>query len=343
MMALAILVIGAWRVSGGGRLDGSPRVPWREHGIFWLGLGCGISSSLDSLTNQQTDIIIGALVILGCLALVRAQSLQAAVWFGVAAAFKCTPLLFAPYLAWKRQWAAAALVVVVAVGVNLLPELTHPRQNSPTRIEEWGRRYLAPMADRKHDFGSWACGVGGNQSMAGLTQRWLVYDPVWVGTDLIGVESAARVTPETLKAVNWGAMFLFLAGGLICMWKTAAATAPPGAASPTAGIELGMVLLLMVLLSPHTSKPHFCTLFLPGFCVARAALNWPNRRLLILALAALACVLANNNDLVGSWLYSWTKWHATPAWCAAILYIGSCRALLGNRAVAEVANLPLAA
>jgi len=32
-----------------------------------------------------------------------------------------------------------------------------------------------------------------------------------------------------------------------------------------------MVLLLMLLLSPMSSKAHFCTLFLPGFAVARAA------------------------------------------------------------------------
>ena len=89
-----------------------------------------------------------------------------------------------------------------------------------------------------------------------------------------------------------------------------------------------MVLILMVLLSPHSSKPHFCTLLLPGFCVARAALNWPNRGLLALLLAALACAAVSNADLVGEWLYSWGKWYGSLAWCALLLYVGSCGVLL---------------
>ena len=188
-----------------------------------------------------------------------------------------------------------------------------------TRIEEWGRRYLVPMADRKHDFGSWSCGVGGNQSLAGLAQRWLTCDPVLTGHDSVGVMSESRVTPETLNAVTWDTMFLFLIGGLACSWKASAASAPTGATSSPTGVELGMVVLLMLLLSPHSSKPHFCTLLLPGFCMVRAALNWPNRQLLLRFLAALTCELANNYDLVGWWLYSWSKWHATPAWCAALV------------------------
>jgi hypothetical protein len=340
MTALSILVLGSWKLSGGGYLEGSAGVPWREHGIFWLGLGCGISSCLDALTNQQTDLIVAALVIVGCLALVRERNLWAAVSFGVAAAIKCTPLLFAPYLAWKKQWMASALVFVVAVGANLIPDVTHPPEGSSTRLVTWARRYLLPMADRKHDYGTWACGIGGNQSVAGLTQRWLTCDPIWENdSNLIGEVSESRVSPVTLKAVSWGAMLSLLAVGLACSWK---GSGQLGTQSRV-GIEFGMVLILMVLLSPHSSKPHFCTLFLPGFCVARAALSGPNRRLLTLLLIALACALASNCDLVGSWVYSWAKWHGSLAWCAGLLYAGSCWVLVknGNAASDTVESEPV--
>src|SRR5205823_4819485 len=118
--------------------------------------------------------------------------------------------------------------------------------------------------------------------------------------------------------------------GLVCAWKSPAGMeAPPsGPFPPETGLQFGLVLILMVLLSPHSSKPHFCTLLLPGFCVARAALNWPNRRLLIVLVVALGCALASNQDLIGSWLYSWTKWYGSLAGCAVLLYLASCRVLL---------------
>ncbi|MSQ95414.1 MAG: DUF2029 domain-containing protein [Gemmataceae bacterium] len=69
MVAPVVLLVGAWRLSGGGRQEGASSVPWREHLIFWLGVVCAISSCLDALTNQQTDLFVGALVILGCVEL----------------------------------------------------------------------------------------------------------------------------------------------------------------------------------------------------------------------------------------------------------------------------------
>ncbi len=340
MTALAVLLVGAWRLSGGGRLDGLPAVSWREHAIFWVGVTCGICSCLDALTNQQTDLVVAALVILGCNALLGAHDLRAAVWFGIAAAIKCTPLLWAGYLAWRKRWAAALLVALVAVGVNLIPDLTHPSKTSETHLGDWVSRFLMPMAERDHEFGTWHCGVGGNQSVAGLWHRWLLYDAQWQGDDLLGFRSDAHVAPATLKACSWGSMFLLLGIGLACMWRNNIEKA----SDPyMVGLQFGMVLILMVLLSPHSSKPHFCTLLLPAFCVARAAFKGPDRSLLALLGLALICAMVANKDLVGDWLYSWGKWYGSLAWCAVLLYAGCCRVLLARHGVAAAnptANLP---
>src|ERR1041385_3198402 len=86
MVAMMILIIGAWKLSGGRSLEAGKSVPKREHAIFWLGLGCGISSCTAVITNEQTDLIVAALLILGCLALTRRQDVVCGVWFGIAAA-----------------------------------------------------------------------------------------------------------------------------------------------------------------------------------------------------------------------------------------------------------------
>lgn len=44
-------------------------------------------------------------------------------WLGVAATYKTTPLLFLPFLIWKRQWQSAAWMVVFIVLLNLTPAL----------------------------------------------------------------------------------------------------------------------------------------------------------------------------------------------------------------------------
>ncbi len=340
--ALLVLILGAWKLSGGGWLEGATAGPKREHVIFWLGLVCGLPSCIDAITNEQTDLIIAALLILGCIALVGGRDIQSALWFGIAAGIKCTPLLWAPYLLWHKRWFAATAVVLVAGGINLLPDLTHRPNDSFPRLADWGSRFLKPMATEECDFGTWACGVGGNQSMAGVTQRWLIYDPVLVDNELLATQSPSRWSSQSLKGVSFAGMFVLVGIALACTWRTAAAS--PGSVPAPLVIQFGMVMILMLLFSPHSSKPHFCTLVLPGFCVARAALNRGDKTLLVTFLVAVACVMTTNQDLVGSWIFGWAKWHGAIAWAALLLFGMSCRILLRRDvlAVAPANPQPLA-
>lgn len=65
-------------------------------------------------------IVVGMLS-LAALALYQRQSVTCGMWIALATAFKTTPLLFVPYLIWKREWKAAASAVVCLVALNLLP------------------------------------------------------------------------------------------------------------------------------------------------------------------------------------------------------------------------------
>src|SRR5262249_36821300 len=147
--ALVILIMEAWRLSGGAALEGNRPAPRREHLIFALGLLCGIFYALDALSNQQSDLVVAALVIIGCRLLIRDRGAGSGVMFGLAAGIKCTPLLWSGYLVWRKRWLAAGLMLLVALAINWLPELTHPRPTSQSRLEEWARRYLVPMTARE--------------------------------------------------------------------------------------------------------------------------------------------------------------------------------------------------
>jgi hypothetical protein len=98
-IAGAVFLLGAWRLSGGAAFWRNDPVPARENWIFVSGFAAAAGFIFDVITNGQTDLILAALIVGGCVALQRSSIGGALI--GVAAAAKCTPLLFLPWLAWK--------------------------------------------------------------------------------------------------------------------------------------------------------------------------------------------------------------------------------------------------
>jgi hypothetical protein len=85
----------------------------------------------------------------------------------------------------------------------------------------------------------------------------------------------------------------------------------PGVNPLPAGIErfeIGMLFCLMLLLSPVSSKPHFCMLLIPAWAVAREALLRRDRFLLAVTFLSAFAGLAANKDLVGKTIYDAVKW-----------------------------------
>ncbi len=80
------------------------------------------------LLQRELDECGLQLVLLGMLSVAawlfyRGRELAGAAALAAAATYKTTPLLFLPYLVWKRRFRAAAAMAVVLVGLNLLPAL----------------------------------------------------------------------------------------------------------------------------------------------------------------------------------------------------------------------------
>ncbi len=334
VVALVVFVRVAWQLTGGQRLEGNS--DWREHLICWLGLAGSGAFVMDALTNHQTDLVIAALVVLGCQFLMARKPLRGAVLLGVATGLKCTPLLFAAYLGWKRRWLAALTIPLVAAAVNLLPELTHPRPEQPARLVEWADRFLSPFADGKQELGHWHTGVNYNHSLAGFWNRQLLWDPDYQGKHMFAL-------PRTHPAPSWVVKSAILATISILLLFTLVSAAfqrwhfqPP----ESEVIEYGLVLILMLLMSPQSSKPHFCTLLLPAWCVARAAVTWPSRRLGGLLAVVVLCGLLVNKDLVGKWCYNWLVWYGVITLSAILLHLGCCLALVQSIRRSSVVPLP---
>src|SRR5207244_11427147 len=93
--------------------------------------------------------------------------------FALSCAMKCSALLWFTYLLWKRKWKAAALLMVIAVGVNLLPNLVRTPERGGLWLGEWLTRYVRPLAADDHYPGDWGSWIIYNQSLSGAGNRWL--------------------------------------------------------------------------------------------------------------------------------------------------------------------------
>ncbi len=138
----------------------------REQIAFLIAQACVLQLALNALTHLQPDLLIAALLMAGCVALIRGRYLVAATWIGLSGAFKVTPLLFVPYLLWRRRWFAAGWVLIVAIAVNLLPDTVHGPRGGGTWVGDWSRKVLAPMTRADYVPGNWANKVNNNQCSA---------------------------------------------------------------------------------------------------------------------------------------------------------------------------------
>ena len=202
----------------------------------------------------------------------------------------------------------------MAIGVNLLPDLTHPPTSGGPRLAQWANLYLRPLAGSGHDPGVWGSAINFNDSVAGVTNRLLTAERVWDGADFKVGPRPDRVSAGVLKAVVYA---LCLALMVVAVWAARRRGRDGNEAT-----EYGLVLILMLMLSPMSSKPHFCTLLLPGFVLARAAVERRGLVPRLLLGGAIVAGLLSNKDLVGRFAYDTAIWYGSVFWNALFLFAG---------------------
>lgn len=284
----------SWYWSGGGRLQGEQGIRSRgEHAIFLIACLCGAHLVFNALSHLQTDLLIAALILFGAQRIGRGKGLLAATCFGLATAIKCTPLLLAPYLAWRGKWMAALWLVVVAIGANLLPNLISTPPEGGLWLTQWYERYLAPLNRPDYMPGTWHTDILNNQSLSGEANRLLTTSWEWKGKDLVAVPKANAASPQTVKKVVYLMYLAVLIPSAVVFWRARRSRGLTGAATrPEAQEvwEVSAILLLMLLLSPNSSRAHFVVMLLPAYCATRLVVT--QRRPVMTALLALAMLTA---------------------------------------------------
>ena len=298
-----------------------------------IGAAAGAMFAFHCYAHQQTDIISAALVLGGCSYFARGKTIAAATLFGLGAAMKCTPLLFAPYLLIKGKPVAALWLILIAVGANLLPDAIH-RPAEGTWVSKWYEMYLAPMTRPEYSPGVWASDIIYNQSLVGAMKRWT--STTWsVVQNKVEVRAIlASMPPSEMKRLLVGCF-----AGL----GTLALAAIIRGRNSERGIawECGMVVSAMLLMSPMSSMPHFATLLLPGLLFAQMVKERRTKSMFVFGTILLLAASATNKDLIGSKNYMIGLWYGSAMWCAVASFFGCAVGLVTSAKPSHLQQLPI--
>lgn len=281
----------AWRLIGGPPLIG---FSWKWHAVFWIGVLLSLRFLVAPLENHQTDMVIAALVMIGACRYWRGNAVGASVSWGIAAAMKCTPLLFGAYLLWRGRWRPAIVMGAVALLLNLLPDLLWPQADGGSYLVDWSRTFLARVGQDAP--GAWFSDVLLNQSLAGMVNRFATFGWPWSANEFVDRAASAPAWPPLVMRTLVYGTGLGLLGVSVAHWGGFARhLAPVYRFEPRplpwhrlhVGLDTAMIVCLMLLLSPMSSKAHYAVMVLPALFVARRCVETPTRGWL-LTLAGLA-------------------------------------------------------
>lgn len=308
VLSIVGLVRAAWELATGRTIDQFDAADRRAWAVLGLGLLASGPYLLNAVAHQQTDCIIAFLVVAGCAGILRGREASGAILIGLAAAFKGPPLLFAAYLLFRRRWLGAGLVVAVAFGANLLPDLVASPPEGGLWLQAWLRRIVLPTQQLAVPLGQWGSELIYNQALGGTLQRLL----------------GAVLDPRMVKLLTYGlllAMTVASVAAALIGQRAGRASLRPGDLPSQSAIECAVVIILMLLMSPMSGKAHFGPTLLAAFCLARLALSGSRAALIFVGLAT-AFALPANKDLAGATLYGALLWGGTFTLSAVCLWIG---------------------
>jgi alpha-1,2-mannosyltransferase len=280
--------------------------PWEGNDLRWFhGISFLLSLKfiLAVYEDQAYDLLVLPLTLWGLLALVERRNMAGATSLAIAAALKVTPLIFLPYLLFKRRFAAAGVFVVVLLAVSFLPDLLFtPQGGAHGYFVTWVHEVAAPglfenAAATKYAF--WDTANPFNLSLRGMIALGIDQTPYQASFMLI-----LRVVQVVFIAAV-GILFLMALG-----WEMIA-------------VEGSLLIIAMLMLSPMSGRGHFVQLILP-YCVLVAA--WIKDRhtaWLGAAMLGVSFILCTGipRDIVPRAYTEFMRMHSDIAWGTLVLIV----------------------
>lgn len=284
--------------------------------LFWgLTLALAGRHLTSPFENQSHDLQVAVLVGFSIWAFAAGREGISGLAAGIGAACKATPLLYGLLYAANLRLVAGLTLLVSVAGATLLPDLLCPRDDQQLWVQAWYSTFLGGLeaGGTASAAGAWSASSFLNQSLSGTVYRLLtpiespgpfsldvyLFDPGTAGRRAIILTAQMLVVIVLVVAAR--------SGRGRNMNEVDARFHRFGQA---AAFACGMVLL-----SPMSSKSHFCVLlFAIAFCVADFVLR---RRDLVVGLLLLVILVSGTlttKGLVGRESGNVLLAHGTVTW-----------------------------
>lgn len=256
--------------------------------------------------DQAYDLLVLPFTLFGIWALGARRDIAAGAALAVAAALKVTPLIFLPYLLFKRRFAAAAVFAVVLLATSFLPDAIFTPSGADVRgggyFITWIREVAAPglfedAAATPYAF--WDTANPFNLSLRGMLA--LIVDQTSYQDNFVSI---LRIVQLLFVAVV-GTLFLLALG-----WEMIA-------------LEGALLIIAMLMLSPMSGRGHFVQLTLPYAVLIAACIKDHRTRWLgigVLGVSFLLCTGIPRDIVPRSWT-EFMRMHSDIAWGTLVLLI----------------------
>jgi hypothetical protein len=253
--------------------------------------------------NQAYDALVVVLVLIGLAGLCSGRALPAGAGLALAAALKATPLIFLPYLLWKRYFATAAAFVLIYAFASLLPDILFAPGGPHGYFSTWLHEVAGPS-------------LGINPASAPFT--------FWNGANILNHSLHGAVAlniDEATQHTMFDATLALVDGCFIAVVGALLALSPRRPES--IAIDGSLLLIAMLMLSPMTSRSHYVALLLPY--TALVVLNLRDEHTASLGRAVLgvsfSLVTLAGNDAVGQAFTVWAYRHSAMVLGTLVLLI----------------------
>ncbi len=288
------------------------------------------------LTNQSHDLFIAGLVGLTAAAWCRNRA-TAALWAGIGAAIKATPLLFLGLFFVRGRWFATGLLLATVVAATVLPDFVFPRVDGQSWWRAWYDVNLRGLevGGAASAAGAWNSHSILNQSLGGTLVR--LFTPVQVADPSFvlgqpGHVLVCELSPTLFRVVQIAlqiAVLAVVAFGVRAAGQAVRAAVDPAALQRRVGLgEVAAIACGMVLLSPQSSKAHFCVWLFPVAFLVDRWLRGRRDLLAIVLFAAGAVVGLMAKDLLGKGLGNQLLAFGNVTWATVLFLLATVRCLM---------------
>jgi hypothetical protein len=263
--------------------------------LLWLRIFALLLSAkviLAVFENQAYDALVIVALLAGLAALRDGRAFAAGAGLALAAALKATPLIFLPYLLWKRHFVSAAVFVLVYAIASLLPDFLFAPSGGPGYFATWLGEVAGPS-------------LGFNPAAAPFA--------FWDGPNILNHSLRGAVSLNIDEAHHRSLFEAALASADCCFAIVVGTLLAVSPRRPQSiALDGSLLLIAMLMLSPMTSRSHYVALLLPYMTLL--AINFRDQRSGALGRAVLAVsfflVTLAGNDAVGQTVTVWAYRHS---------------------------------